>query len=299
MTITERDRRILIVVLVLGVLGAYWFLLLSPKRKDASDLKTQIETAQTERDTALAAVQRARASRTSFAADYATVVRLGKAVPETVDMPSLLVQLESAANGTNIDFLSITAGDRTAATAPPVPTIPQDESSSSFPGRQRSKANTAVNQSNQANQAAQGTGTDTTTNTTTTGATEPPGNSPSAGAPGLDSVPLEFSFTGSYFDLADFFHRLKRFVRLTGPDGNRILVRGRLMVIDSITYTTSQEDFPQLAAAVKATVYLSPKAEGTTAGASPTGPSTTQPAGTTPPAAGQTTPAGNTGTATP
>lgn len=284
MTLTDRDRKILIVIVVLGVLAAYWFLLLSPKREDAADLQTQIEQSEAERDAAVLAVQRARAARTSFAADYATVVRLGKAVPETVDMPSLLVQLESAANGTNIDFISIAAGERAAATSPPVPAIPQDEdadgSASSLPGQQRENAQNAVDQAAQANQAAQGDGT----TTPPPAAVEPPGASPTAAAPGLDAVPLEFSFTGSYFDLADFFHRLKRFVRLTGPDGDRILVRGRLMVVDSISYTTSVEEFPELSAAVKATVYLSPKAEGTTAGATPTGPApatTTQPAGTT------------------
>ena len=34
-----------------------------------------------------------------------------------------------------------------------------------------------------------------------------------SGVAGLDSVPLELEFRGGFFDLADFFHRLKRFVR--------------------------------------------------------------------------------------
>ena len=33
-------------------------------------------------------------------------------------------------------------------------------------------------------------------------------------SPGWTAVPLNFTFTGSYFDLADFFHRVKRFVRV-------------------------------------------------------------------------------------
>ena len=36
---------------------------------------------------------------TDFAADYARMVRLGKAVPESADMPTLLVQLQAAAAG--------------------------------------------------------------------------------------------------------------------------------------------------------------------------------------------------------
>jgi Tfp pilus assembly protein PilO len=309
-TLSERDRRLLAIIIVVAVLGGFWFVLLNPKRKDASEIKAQITQAQAERDTAVQAVQAARQARTSFAADYATVIRLGKAVPETVDMPSLLVQLETAARGTSIDFLSITVGPRAAASAPPTPVIPKDNQAASAPGAQRDAAQGGVDQANQANQgsATQQTGVDAGTSTTPSGgglpvgggstATEPAGQQPSAVAPGLDAVPLDFAFSGSYFDLADFLHRLKRFVRLTGPDGNRILVRGRLMVIDSITYATSQDAFPKLAATVKATVYLAPKAQGTTAGATPTGPATgTQPAAAAPgvPGAGGTVPAGDVG----
>jgi hypothetical protein len=32
--------------------------------------------------------------------------------------------------------------------------------------------------------------------------------------PGLDAVPLNFTFKGTFFDLADFLHRMKRFVRV-------------------------------------------------------------------------------------
>ena len=56
-------------------------------------------------------------------------------------------------------------------------------------------------------------------------------------APGLDSVPLDFTFTGSYFDLADFFHRMKRFVRVANDE---IKVQGRLMTIDSLDFTTDE-----------------------------------------------------------
>ncbi len=87
-------------------------------------------------------------------------------------------------------------------------------------------------------------------------------------------MPLEFSFRGSFFDLTDFFHRLKRFVRVANE---RVLVRGRLMTVDSFTFT-SGDSFPQLTAEVKATVYLAPKAEGAVAGATPQGPSPVAPA---------------------
>ena len=91
---------------------------------------------------------------------------------------------------------------------------------------------------------------------------------PPPGAAGLESVPLDFEFRGSFFDLADFFHRMKRFVRVAN---NRIVIRGRLMTINSFSFDSS-EGFPQIKAQVSATVYLAPKAQGVDAGASPQGP---------------------------
>ena len=45
---------------------------------------------------------------------------------------------------------------------------------------------------------------------------------------------LTFNFTGSYFDLADFFHRLKRFVYVLNND---VIVRGRLLTIDTLAFS--------------------------------------------------------------
>jgi hypothetical protein len=92
--------------------------------------------------------------------------------------------------------------------------------------------------------------------------------------PGLDSVPLDFEFKGSFFDLADFFHRMKRFVRVANQ---QIVVRGRLITINSFSFDGSQT-FPTIDAKVHATVYLAPKAEGVSAGATPQGPSGSGPA---------------------
>ena len=65
---------------------------------------------------------------------------------------------------------------------------------------------------------------------------------------------------------------MKRFVFV---DGDKVRVRGRLMTIDGVQYVTDAETFPALTATVQATVFLTPKAVGVTAGATPAGPETT------------------------
>jgi hypothetical protein len=88
-------------------------------------------------------------------------------------------------------------------------------------------------------------------------------------------VPLEFTFDGTYFDLADFFHELKRFVRVANQ---QLVVRGRLLTVDALSFDSSQS-FPKIKASLKARIYLVPKNQGPTAGATPSGPSA--PSGTT------------------
>jgi type II secretory pathway component PulM len=291
-TLSDRDRRILLIILPVVVVIAYWFLLLSPKRADLSTARDEQTQAEQARDQAVAQAAQLEKARQTFAADYAAVVRLGKAIPDTVDSPSLLVQLDRASKGTHIDFTSVTFGARSAAVvaaAPATQAAPQPNGNAAAggapaqtgPGTAAESAGNAVNNGNQASsnvdQASGGTTTTTATGTTSAPATATPA--------ALDSVALTFNFTGTYFDLADFFHRLKRFVYVAN---NQIFVRGRLMTIDTLSFapkpSSAGGSANDLSATVGATVYLAPKAQGATGGATPQGPA----GGTTTP----TTPSG-------
>jgi hypothetical protein len=281
MSLTDRDRKILLALIPLVVILGYWFLLLAPKRQEAAKIRDQLTQAQGLRDTAQQKASQLAGAKRSFAADYATVIRLGKSIPTSVDMPSLLVQLDRAAQGTGIKFTNIKAGTAPAgaaatpaASTPPGgttgPTAPGAAPAQSGPGQAAQATSGAVTNANGANAAS-------------AGAAAPAGATGAAltTAPGLVSVPLDFEFTGSFFHLADFFHRMKRFVRVAN---NRIVVQGRLMTINSFSFDSSA--FPQIKAQVSATVYLAPKAQGISAGATPQGPATAggaaQPASATP-----------------
>src|SRR4051794_9767495 len=243
MNISDRDRRIIMIIVPIVVLIAYYFLLLAPKRDDLKTARDEQHSAEAARDQAVAQANQLEHARQTFATDYAAVVRLGKAIPDTVDAPSLLVQLDRASHGTHIDFDKVPFGERAAGTVPAAPVTQgaaQPNGNAAAGGAPAStglggateSAGNAVNQGNQASTAAGGTDTTATTSTTTTTATATTAP-PSTTTPALDSVALTFNFTGSYFDLADFFHRLKRFVYVAN---NQIFVRGRLMTIDTLTF---------------------------------------------------------------
>ena len=237
MTITARDRKILLFALGIGIVLAYWFLLLSPKHAEQSKQQNALTAAQSARETAAQRLAQLTAAKRSFAGDYQTVIRLGQSIPSSLDMPSLLVQLNTAASGTGIDFTSVQAGSRSSA-----------------PGT--SPASSAAAPAGASTPASSGTKPAAST----------------SGIPGLDSVPLTFTFTGDYFRLASFFHAMKRFVQVAN---SQIAVHGRLITIDGFTFKTPQGQSvspDSLTATVQATVYLAPKAQGLAAGATPQGP---------------------------
>jgi Tfp pilus assembly protein PilO len=295
MTLTGRDKKILIVLVPVVVLAAYWFLLLAPKRDEASTAATALTEQQERLEAARTASRAAEGAQQNFEVSYAQVVRLGKAIPSSVDMPSLLVQLDAAAAGTGIQFTNITAGERTAAApAPPTasgsetrPVEAGGEAAQSVPGATVEHANNAQQAANADISESEQTDLDTQTSTSTGdgglpvgGGAAPAGTSaPASTAPaGLETVPLQLEFVGNFFNLADFFHDVKRFVRVANQD---VLVSGRLLTVEGVSWSSDAEIFPSIRAQVNATIYLSPQAQGVTAGATPQGPAPTTPAGST------------------
>jgi Tfp pilus assembly protein PilO len=295
-TLTDRDKKVLMLLAPVLALVAYWFLLLAPKREEASTAAQKVLTQEKRRDAAQAKLDAAESAKRDFSADYTQIVRLGKAIPASVDMPSLIIQLDSAAVGTGIEFTKIKTGERVdetaAATAPPATTPPATTppadsaapaaaggaSAQSAPGGAAEAANNTAQAANE-----QSAGVDTQTGAPGT-TPAPPGTT--SAPPGLETVPLELEFTGNFFNLADFFHRVKRFVEVADSG---VVVGGRLLTIEGVRWSSDPEIFPKVRAEMLATIYLSPLAQGSTAGATPSGPSPTPPA-TTPTTPAATTP---------
>jgi Tfp pilus assembly protein PilO len=105
---TGRDRTVLIVVVVAAILGAAWILVVSPERQKAAQLNTKVAEAQAELTSAEDKVSSARAAQSQYASAYASLVSLGKAVPPSEEVPSLIEQLTSASDQKSVDFSSIT-----------------------------------------------------------------------------------------------------------------------------------------------------------------------------------------------
>jgi hypothetical protein len=116
---TARLQLLLGIVVVIAVIAAGWVLAVAPKRERAAQLGAEVTQAEQRRDDATARAAIADRARATYARDYATVARLGKAVPANADVPSLVFQLESTARRAHVDFRAVNVLDSAAEAPPP------------------------------------------------------------------------------------------------------------------------------------------------------------------------------------
>ena len=241
-----RSSKLLIsVVVLLAAAGAYWFLLLAPKREEAATLATQVSQKEAEVMQAETLLSSYRTAAKTYKVNYATVARLGKAVPLQDDVPSLVYQLQASAFRNDLDFRSIKLEASPAAATPP--SVSNANAVASATG------NTA--------------GATPAAATSAVAAVLPPGAT--VGPAGFPTMPFSFSFDGGFFDMQHFLRSINGF---TTVKGKRIDVRGRLLSVDGFALSASRKGFPQVKASIRATAYLLPSAQGATGGATPAAP---------------------------
>ena len=109
---------------MVALAGVFWFLVLSPKREEASDLSTKVDelTAQVDEQEQLAAT--AEDAEQGYHADYRRLVVFGKAVPAEADTSSLLVQVQGLANDSHVAVPLVALAESGATDAAPVATPP-------------------------------------------------------------------------------------------------------------------------------------------------------------------------------
>jgi hypothetical protein len=254
---TTRDRLVIVGVLLVAALAGFWFLALAPKRKEATDLQAQIATKTQE----LASVQQqaaaARQAKARYNSDYAAVAKLGKAVPKSDALPSLVYQLQSVAHSARIDFTSLKIAGSGGQGPTPAGTA-GGTSAAGAAATQGSAASSSASTGSAASATAQPAPA-----TQAAAATLPPGAS--VGSAGFPTMPFSFVFSGTFFDMERFFGDVQRFVRV---DGKEVDVNGRLLSVDGFSLIAGPGGFPNVKASVLATAYLRTAADDSTSSAS-------------------------------
>ena len=314
------DLTVLATIGGLLLLAAFWLLILSPKRNQASALQSKADDLRAQLQQDQGVVQSAEAARKGFDQNYRRLVVLGKAVPQDADTPSLLVQIQSLADRSGVDFRAIDLGESSSSSAPPptpstgpsgVP-VPPTSTGSTTSTDTAGTATTTPGASASAPSAASATPPATGTGDTSTAVT----STPTAGAPttsalptessaaslpigasvgpaGLPTMPYDLKFRGDFFEIAKFIAGVDDLVHARNGAAS---VSGRLITINGLAVNGAA---PKLTADLSVTTYVTPFDQGTLAGASQSGPAPAAP-GAPPavPTAAATT-AAPTSTATP
>jgi type II secretory pathway pseudopilin PulG len=255
--VTTRDRTVVVIVAVLALLGGAWLIVIQPKRNQAAALGKQIQNAQAQLSSARAELAQNQTARTEFASDYASLIRLGEAVPADDNVPSLIYQLQAAAGDAHVDFRSLQLNASGSGSA--TPAAPPAGASSGGSAAAATAASTQL----------------------------PPGAA--VGPAGFPTEQFSFVFRGNFFHLANFLRRVQRFV-VAG--NSSVAVSGRLMTLNAISLGPGPSGFPQISASISATTYLVPFGQGTLNGATPAGPSSAAAqAVSTPPSSSSAAPA--------
>jgi hypothetical protein len=114
---TARDRLILIFIVAIAILGGAYVAVISPERNRASSVSNEVSAATSRLASAESKLAEARQAQVRYAAAYASIVSLGKAVPTSEEVPSLLYQLAQATHQKKVDFSSIVSGGGAAASS--------------------------------------------------------------------------------------------------------------------------------------------------------------------------------------
>jgi Tfp pilus assembly protein PilO len=250
------NRMIVSILAVAALAVAFWMLLLGPKREEASKLSAeegQVRVALTE---AQAKAAEAAAARREFPADYRQLVVLGQAVPAGEETASLLVELNEVARSAGVKFntFQLSGSGEGSAEAAPAPAAPASPPAAASSGAVPAAATTAP--------------------TEVAAALMPLGAS--VGPAGLAAMPYTLSFTGDFFQIADFILEIDS---LVDAGESKLAVDGRLITLDGFALSTDPDSPPNLNATFTVTTFVTPPSQGVTAGATPTEPA---PSGATP-----------------
>lgn len=180
-----RKWSLMAAVLVLAILAAGWFLLVSPKRSEAAGLHEQTLSQEEANSRLLQQLEVLKAQQAELPQQRAKLAVMRTQIPDNPALPTLIRDLTSAGRkvGVSIDTLSPAAPVAVvSALQPAVPVATETTASTESAGT-----------------------------TETAGATDTTAPAPAAAppAPSLFQVPLTLNVTGSYFELEQFVNKLE------------------------------------------------------------------------------------------
>jgi type IV pilus assembly protein PilO len=114
---SRRIRLVLVALVLVVIVAVCWFMVLSPLRADIATSNASIEAERTKLAAAQAKLAQAETTRQEGKLNQARLLELAKMVPDSEEIPSLLLQIQELADQSGIEFISITPGEPVEAGA--------------------------------------------------------------------------------------------------------------------------------------------------------------------------------------
>jgi Tfp pilus assembly protein PilO len=222
-----RRWSLLTAVLIVGILAASWFVLVSPKKSQAADLRSQATSQQASNDALVQKLNELKSQAIDLPKQKAELAVMRKQIPDNPALPTMVRDLTAAGRKVGVQLLSITPGPPIAA-AVPVAAVPVPAATTSADG---TTDTTAV-----------------TTGSPTTTVVAAPVTNP------LYVLPLGLTITGSYFEVEQFINKLEGMQRkllVTAFDLKPLAASATNSATDQLTLTITGQVFlaPPVAAA--------------------------------------------------
>jgi Tfp pilus assembly protein PilO len=111
MRLSPRDQIIISIVVIVLFAVAFFFLLILPQINRVGDLEAQLDQANQDAQEAQALLQRRLEAKTQAADTQVARMELASRVPEAPQLPSVIVELQDAANAAGVELVAITPDD--------------------------------------------------------------------------------------------------------------------------------------------------------------------------------------------
>lgn len=179
-----RRWSLLTAVLIVGILAASWFLLVSPKRSEAADLRGQATKQLASNDALVQKLNELKAQSLDLPKQKAQLALMRKQLPDNPALPTLIRDLTTAGKKVGVQVLSMRPGlpVPVVVAAPVLPVAAATDTG----------------------------GTDSGTGSAAdSGGTPAPVAPVAPAAPSLYMTPIALEVTGSYFEVEQFINRLE------------------------------------------------------------------------------------------
>ena len=114
MRLTSMQKMLAVIALLLVAAIAVVALLIVPKFTELADLDRQAAEAQAQLDQTVAQLAQLQQAKANAAVTQSELLRLGNEFPENPELPSLIIELQDAANAAGLTFMRISPAEPVA-----------------------------------------------------------------------------------------------------------------------------------------------------------------------------------------